>query len=115
MIIVHGTIPIREDQRDRALTLARRMAAATREEPGCLSYDFYVGLADPNTLMLFQEWETMDDLMVHFKTPHMEDFLKELPDVLSGSITTRRFAVQSVEEDDDGESDAETQAPPIIH
>ena len=115
MIIVHGTIPIREDLRERALDLARRMAAATREEPGCLSYDFYIGLADPNTLMLFQEWETMDALMVHFKTPHMEEFLKELPEVLNGNITTRRFAVQSVDDDDEDDLEPEVTSPPIVH
>ena len=56
MIIVHGSIPILADSRERALELARRMVDATRTEAGCISYDFYVGLSDPNTLMLFQEW-----------------------------------------------------------
>jgi quinol monooxygenase YgiN len=96
LIIVHGTIPIRPDCRDQALALARTMAEATQAEPGCISYDFYVGLSDANTLMLFQEWETMDALMRHFQTPHMEEFLRELPNLVAGEITTRRYAVQSV-------------------
>ncbi len=54
MIIVHGIIPIRPEKRERALELARRMTEATKLEPGCISYDFYIGLSDPNTLMLFQ-------------------------------------------------------------
>ena len=110
MIIVHGTIPIRADQRERALSLARDMSEATQAEPGCISYDFYVGLRDPNTLMLFQEWESMDALMGHFDTPHMETFLKELPSVTAGEITTRRFAVQSVDEDE-----ADDSAPRVVH
>ena len=111
MIIVHGTIPIRPECREQALTLARRMADATRAEVGCISYDFYVGLSDPNTLMLFQEWESMDALMGHFQTEHMDEFLKELPDIVSGEITTKRYAVQSVEEE---EVEPE-ERPPIIH
>ncbi|MEM9621564.1 MAG: putative quinol monooxygenase [Pseudomonadota bacterium] len=111
MIIVHGTIPIRPDCREHALQLARRMADATRLEVGCISYDFYVGLSDPNTLMLFQEWESMDALMGHFQTEHMEEFLQELPDVVSGEITTKRYAVQSVDED---ETPIE-EPPPTIH
>ena len=79
MIIVHGSIPILADSRERALELARRMVDATRTEAGCISYDFYVGLSDPNTLMLFQEWESMEALMGHFQTEHMEEFLRELP------------------------------------
>ncbi len=111
MIIVHGTIPIRPECREQALTLARRMADATRAEVGCISYDFYVGLSDPNTLMLFQEWESMDALMGHFQTEHMDEFLKELPDIVSGEITTKRYAVQSVDEE---EVEPE-ETPPIIH
>jgi quinol monooxygenase YgiN len=111
VILVHGTIPIRPDCREEALKLARGMNDATRAEPGCISYDFYVGLSDPNTLMLFQEWESMEALMRHFQTPHMEEFLRVLPTVVSGEIITRRYAVQSV---DDDEADG-TDPSPIVH
>lgn len=120
MIIVHGTFPIKAEQREVAIELSRRMAEATRSEPGCISYDFYVGLSDPNTLLLFQEWEDMESLMEHFKTTHMEAFLQDLPDLLDGEVTTRRYAVQAVEDsDEDGggyeeDSDYEEE-PPIIH
>ncbi len=114
MIIVHGTIPIRPECRDRALQLARDMTEATCTEPGCLSYDFYVGLSDPNTLMLFQEWESMEALMRHFQTDHMEEFLRALPTVVSGEITTRRYAVQRVEEDAEGDDEG-VDPSPVIH
>ena len=81
MIIVHGTIPVLPEHLDEALRLARTMTEETHKEPGCISYDFYVGLTDPNTLMLFQEWEDMDSLMAHFQTPHMEVFLSQLPEL----------------------------------
>jgi quinol monooxygenase YgiN len=105
MIIVHGTIPIRSEYREQALALARAMAAATQAEPGCISYDFYVGLSNGDTLMLFQEWESMEALMRHFQTPHMEEFLKALPGVVAGEITTRRYVVQSVEEEPENPSE----------
>jgi quinol monooxygenase YgiN len=111
MIIVQGTIPIRPDCREQALKLARGMTEATRAEPGCISYDFYVGLSDPNTLMLFQEWENMEALMRHFQTSHMEEFLRALPAVVSGEVTTRRYAVQSVDDDHEDRADPE----PVIH
>lgn len=111
MIIVHGTIPLKSDCRDQALNLARTMVEFTRAEAGCISYDFYVALSDPNTLMLFQEWETMEALMAHFQTPHMDDFLKQLPDLVDGEIVTKRYAVQRVDEEP---REAE-EPPPIIH
>lgn len=112
MIIVHGVIPIRPDAREQALDMARRMAEATQAEPGCISYDFYVGLSDPNSLLLFQEWESMEALTAHFQAPHMEDFLRELPHVVAGEITTRRYAVQSV---DDEREEVPDEHPPVIH
>ncbi|HEX7036446.1 MAG TPA: antibiotic biosynthesis monooxygenase, partial [Pseudomonadales bacterium] len=71
-----------------------------------------VGLSDPNTLMLFQEWESMEALMRHFQTAHMEEFLRALPAVVSGEITTRRYAVQSV---DDERDEPAGSTRPVIH
>ncbi|GIR63448.1 MAG: hypothetical protein CM15mP68_1140 [Pseudomonadota bacterium] len=88
------------------------MATASRNEQGCKSYEFYVGLADPDTLMLFQEWESMEALMEHFDTAHMDDFLQRLPDLVSGEIVTRRYAVQMMDEEEPLEA---VTAEPIIH
>jgi quinol monooxygenase YgiN len=127
MIIVHGTIPIRTEVRDQALELMRWMEGESRAEDGCITYEFFVGLTDPDTLLLFQEWETAEALADHFNTNHMERFLKALPEVLDGEVSTRRYAVEldtDAEEDDDtddvmesdGLSDALTRdEKPIIH
>ena len=94
MIIVHGTFPVKSETRDDALELMRQMAVASRAEQGCISYEFYVGLSDPNTMLLFQEWESAEALQGHFETDHMEEFLKELPQVLDGDVATRRYEVR---------------------
>ncbi len=94
MIIVHGTFPVKADYREEALELMKRMSVASRTEEGCISYEFYVGLSDINTLLLFQEWDCVDSLQAHFETDHMEEFLKVLPDILDGEVTTRRYEVR---------------------
>ena len=106
MIIVHGTIPIKAETRDKALDLARWMEFESRREDGCITYEFFVGLSDPNTLMLFQEWETAEALAEHFNTEHMERFLEALPEVLNGRVSTRRYAVEASLSDAD-EDDAD--------
>ena len=122
MIIVHGTFPIKPEQRDDALSLMRQMASFSRQENGCLSYEFYVGLSNPNQLLLFQEWESIEALQDHFETTHMEEFMRALPDVLNGEVTTRRYEVRSSAhpepEDEELESRDEVPEPPrsrIIH
>lgn len=101
MIIVHGTFPVKPEFRDDALTMMRRMAVASRAEYGCISYEFYVGLSDPNKLLLFQEWESVEALQGHFETDHMEEFLRDLPNVLNGEVSTRRYEVRSSDEQDE--------------
>lgn len=98
MIIVHGTFPVKSERRDEALSLMGRMALASRAEVGCISYEFYIALSDPNTLLLFQEWESVDALQGHFDMAHMEEFLKVLPDLLNGEVATRRYEVRSTSE-----------------
>lgn len=127
MIIVHGIIPIKPDRREEALQLARDMSEATQTEDGCVSYDFYVGLRDPYTLVLLQEWDSVEAWMGHFRTAHMKAFLDELPHVVDGEIITRRYAVQAVDEsdaefvaDDDIDDDVseevgDTEHRPIVH
>ena len=97
MIIVHGTFPLKDDFREDALKIMRRMAVATRLELGCISYEFYVGLSEPNTLLLFQEWESIEALHHHLETKHMDEFLRDIPTMLDGHVSTRRYEVRSTE------------------
>ncbi len=94
MIIVHGTFPVKPQHRDQALKLMQTMSMATRAEPGCISYEFFVGLSDPDTMLLFQEWESVEALQDHFESSHMEEFLGNLPDVLNGDVLTKRYEVR---------------------
>lgn len=98
MIIVHGIFPVKPELRDDALEMMRRMSIASRAEFGCISYEFYIGLTDVNTLLLFQEWESVEALQGHFETNHMEEFLQKLPEVLDGEVSTRRYEVKSSHE-----------------
>lgn len=98
MIIVHGTFPVKPEYRDQALELMKQMSVATRAESGCISYEFFVGLSDPDTMLLYQEWESVEALQDHFDSRHMEEFLGNLPDVLNGEVLTKRYEVRDPNE-----------------
>ena len=112
MIIMQGSIPIKSGQFDRALAMAHDLIAATRGVAGCITYEFYRALSDPDALVVFQEWESMDALVDHLSSPHLESFLRRLPEISDGGITTRRYLVQDVEE---AEAEVVVEQPPIIH
>ena len=109
---MRGSILIKSGQFDRALAMAHDLISAARGEAGCITYEFYRGLSDPDTLVVFQEWESMDALMDHLSSPHVESFLRRLPEISDGGITTRRYLVQDVEE---AEAVVVVEQPPIIH
>ena len=112
MIIMQGSIPIKPGQFDRALAMAHDLIAATREVAGCITYEFYRALSDPDALVVFQEWESMDALVDHLSSPHLESFLRKLPEISDGGITTRRYLLQDVQE---AETEVVVEQPPIIH
>ena len=96
MIISHGKFPIRPDQLERAKVIMAEMARETLNERGCISYDFYLSISEPNTMLLFQEWESIEAVQDHFNTEHMDNFLQALPELLEGEVIAHRYAVQSM-------------------
>ena len=84
MLVVSGTIPIKAESRDEAVQLALDMAKATQAEDGCLFYQFYADLADPNLIRVFEEWESEEALARHMQTDHMATFLKAIPRLVAG-------------------------------
>ena len=95
MIVVQGNIPLKAEARDRAIKLAMEIEGISKREVGCLGYQFYVALTDPLELVLFQQWESVEALRKHYQTDHMNRFMKELPELVSGDIVTRRYAIES--------------------
>jgi quinol monooxygenase YgiN len=93
VIVVAATVRVRAERRAEAIRAAHAMASATRREPGCRRYEFFVALDDPERLFLFEEWESPEALARHFETPHMHAFQRELPALLAGPLDVHRYEV----------------------
>lgn len=93
MIVVAGTVPVKPERREDAVRVALAMAEATRAEAGCLDYRFYAELADPNTFLIFEEWESDEALAKHFETEHMRAFQASLPGMVGGAPSVHRYVV----------------------
>ena len=109
---------MQRESREKALKLMQEMAAESRLEPGCVSYEFYSALTNSCQFLLFQEWSSVEALQAHFETEHMETFLAELPSILNGEIVTRRYEVRNQDEqeadDEFDESEVPTKKPALI-
>lgn len=74
MIIIGGTIQYESDDREALLAAIRRMIAASQAEDGCIAYEVSADLSDPDTLHLFEVWESAAHLDAHANSPHFKVF-----------------------------------------
>lgn len=71
MIYVIATLTIKPGSRDAVLKAAKPNIEGTRQEPGCVRYDFNLDADNPNQLVVVEKWKTREDLTLHMTRPHM--------------------------------------------
>jgi len=90
--MVQSTFQLKQHTRSDVLALMQDMTSESRKEPGCLSYEYFVGLNDNCQIVLVQEWESPETLQQHYQTAHMEKFVEKLGHYLDVPIVTRSYA-----------------------
>lgn len=71
MIYVVATLVIRPGSLDALRAPAAACIAETREETGCIAYELFHSLSDPEKLVFVEKWQTREDLTAHSKQPHL--------------------------------------------
>lgn len=93
MIVVSGIIELDPANRDAVVTLTDTLAAATLEEPGCLSYGFWVDPNNDGRFRVFEEWQDQDAIDTHFATSHMAAFMEGLGSLGVTGTSINRYVV----------------------
>lgn len=70
-VVVAGYVTYGPGEVDRLSAEMDAVIGATREEPGCQLYTYARLREDPDTIRIFEIWDSEDALRAHFKTPHM--------------------------------------------
>lgn len=81
MILVVGSVVVKEDAMAEVLTLSREHLARSRGEPGCVSYAVHLDAELPNRLVFVEEWQDRASLEEHFRVPMSRAFGKALVDL----------------------------------
>lgn len=95
MLIVAGAITFDPAHQDRMVEAAKVVAAETRKESGCISYEFFADLTTPGRFHLFEEWEDEASLLAHFETAHLAAFYEVMQASGLESRTINRYHVSS--------------------
>jgi quinol monooxygenase YgiN len=67
--------------RDALVTLA----AASRDEEGCLAYEVFQSTTDPTIFVTVEDWRGQDDLDQHMKSPHLRQAFAGVDDGFAGA------------------------------
>lgn len=62
------------DKVETASGMLRSLRAASRAEPGCITFDVSRSNDDPNSFVLYEEWQDQAALDVHYQTEHFQKF-----------------------------------------
>ena len=89
--MVQNTFQLLSNSKSEVIDLMKNMVQLCRKEQGCISYEYFEGITDPNQIILLQEWENADSLQAHYQTEHMDNFIKKLVQHLERPIVTRSY------------------------
>jgi len=79
MIVVVGRVQTDAGKRAELLRIGQAVAAASRLEPGCISYRLYEDTETENEFVFVEEWDSEDALRRHFATAHIAKFMQAIP------------------------------------
>lgn len=71
MITVHAYVYAQPEHRDAYREGLRALRVSTlAHDSGCLRYEFWSSIDDPNAFVCVEEWTDLDALKAHLDAPH---------------------------------------------
>ncbi len=95
MIVVVGRVSTDADKREELIRVGETVAAASRAEPGCISYRLYEATDLENQFVFVEEWASSEALQQHFATPHIAEFMKAIPATITAPPDVKFHTIAS--------------------
>lgn len=96
MIIVLGSVVVREGEVEKALALSQEHVARSRTEPGCIAHAVHPDVENPLRLVFVEQWSDQAALKEHFKVPASRAFVKALSALASALPSIAMYAAEPV-------------------
>jgi len=85
MLTVIAKMPIKEGKMDEAIKGARGLLVEVAKERGTVLYSLNVEKANPNTLVVVEQYTDQDALNFHSSTPYFKEFFTRARVLLGGA------------------------------
>jgi quinol monooxygenase YgiN len=85
----------RETQSDALGAALQALVAPSRRDPGCVTYDLHQSIKDKHVWLVYENWHSLADLDAHMQSPHLQKFLRTVPELIEGEIDLQQFSMIS--------------------
>lgn len=89
LLTVVATMRAKEGKVDELRALLESLVAPTLAEGPCTVYALHQGIADPREFAFFELWTDQAALDAHLATPHLQEAVPKLADLLDGDLVIR--------------------------
>lgn len=89
--IIAAKLTVKADKADAFVAAAKTIIAASRAEPGCISYTLYRNPHEPAVFFFFEQWKDQAAIDFHFAAPHFKAFGDQIKDMVAGAPEIRIF------------------------
>jgi len=74
---------VKEDKLGKVLELTKELVAKTVKEDGCIQYEMYQDEKDTSTLIMIEEWKTMEALNNHMSSEHFKRIVPQMNECMA--------------------------------
>ena len=84
MIKVTARQTVKEGKLEEYLSMARKLVEETnKNDAGCIRYELFQDMSDPQTVTMFEEWEDQASIDKHMSAPHFQEIAPKLDEMCS--------------------------------
>jgi quinol monooxygenase YgiN len=83
--LIAAKITLKADKADAFIEVVKPLIAASRAEPGCISYTLYQNPHEKTAFFFFEEWKDQAAIDFHFATPHFKAVGDQIKDMIVGA------------------------------
>ena len=95
MIVVVGRVRTAPEKKAELERVGQTVAAASREEEGCISYRLYEDTEASDEFVFVEEWADDEALQRHFATPHIAAFMQAIPGAIVAAPDVKFHTIAS--------------------
>lgn len=97
MIRINVALRVKLENKEKLIEVLRELAVKSRQENGCIGYDIFSNMMEPDRLEIIETWANADVLETHRNTEHFTRLVPQML-ALSEEKRTDKFAIQVKDE-----------------